>query len=75
MGQYKNRSSFQKKKKRKEKKHYHCLQTFQIDSSAASDKTHQSSVLPILGSAAAFLNYTAGRFCIGKGSLLHEIRG
>lgn len=59
----------------KEKKHYHCLQTFPIDSSTACDKTHQSTALPILGSAAAFLNYTAQRFCIGKGSLLHEIRG
>lgn len=61
------------KKKRKEK-HY-CLETFQMDSSSACDKKHQSTALPILGSAAAFLNYTAQRFCIGKGSQLHEIRG
>lgn len=70
--------TFQKKRKgkeRKKKKHYYCLRTFRIDSSSTCDKTHQSTALPILGSAAAFLNYTAQRFCIRKGSWLHEIRG
>lgn len=45
-----------------------------MDSSSACDTAHQSTTLPILGSAAAFLNYTAQRFCIQKGSRLYEIR-